>query len=344
MQRCLKLAQNGLGLVAPNPLVGCVIVHEDKIIGEGYHHQYGGPHAEVVAVNSVKDKNLLRSSTLYVNLEPCSHHGKTPPCSDMIIEHKIPRVIIGCADTNPAVGGKGIKKLEGAGIEVTTGVLEKESLELNKRFFAHHNLNRPYIILKWAQSSDGFIDHIRDEGKEGPATISNSTSHRLVHQWRADEQAILVGTNTAILDNPALTVRLVAGKNPLRTVFDRQNRLTKDLQLMDGSTPTLIFSDAENQTEVKPAANLEYIFVEKEEVIYTKLCETLHKREIQSIIIEGGSMTLNSFIQQNLWDEARVFASPQMLGNGIHAPKIECRPQSQKEVAGDKLYFYRNYN
>lgn len=344
MQRCLELAQNGLGLVAPNPMVGCVIVHDDKIIGEGYHHQYGGPHAEVVAVNSVKDKSLLKDSTIYVSLEPCSHHGKTPPCADMIVEHKIPRVVIGCIDSNPAVGGKGKRRLEDTGIEVITDILEKECLELNKRFFTHHNHKRPYIILKWAQSSDGFIDHIRDDEKAGPATISNKTSHRLAHKWRTEEQAILVGTNTAILDDPALTVRLVAGKNPLRIAFDRQNRLTKDLQLMDGSTPTLVFTDAENEPKVQPGNNLEYVFVKKEESIYTKLYETLYERELQSIIIEGGSIILNNFIQQNLWDEARVFISPQMLGNGIHAPKVEFKPQSQKDIAGDKLYLYRNHH
>lgn len=344
MQRCLELAQNGLGLVAPNPMVGCVIVHGDKVIGEGYHHQYGGPHAEVVAVNSVKDKSLLSESTLYVSLEPCSHHGKTPPCADMIVKHKIPKVVIGCIDSNPAVGGKGKKRLEDAGIEVITGVLEKDCLELNKRFFTHHNLKSPYIILKWAQSSDGYIDHIRDGEKPSPAAISNETSRRLSHKWRTEEQAILVGTNTAILDNPELTARLSAGNNPLRIALDRQNRLTAELKLMDGSTPTLIFTDIENKKQVKPKTNLEYIFVDAGESIYDSLCRTLYEREIQSVIIEGGSLVLNNFIRQNLWDEARVFVSPQMLGNGISAPKIECRAKSHTNIAGDKLYFYTNHH
>lgn len=343
MQRCLQLAQNGLGLVAPNPMVGCVIVHDDKIIGEGYHHQYGGPHAEVVAVNSVRDKSLLKEATMYVSLEPCSHHGKTPPCADMIVQHRIPKVVIGCIDSNPAVGGKGKKRLEDAGVEVITGVLEKECLELNRRFFTYHNSQRPYIILKWAQSSDGYIDLHRTETVTTPASISNETSRRLVHKWRSEEQAILVGTNTALLDNPELTVRLTAGNNPLRIVFDRQNRLTPDLKLLDGSTPTLVFTAEANKGKLTTKTNVEYVFVPDGVSIYNAFCQALYEKEIQSVIIEGGSLLLNNFIRQNLWDEARVFVSPQMLGNGVSAPKIEFLPQSQTDIAGDKLYHYYNH-
>lgn len=342
MARCLALASHGLGLVAPNPMVGCVIVHNDKIIGEGYHHEYGGPHAEVVAINSVKDRSLLKEATLYVNLEPCFHHGKTPPCSDLIIESQIPKVVIGSIDPNELVGGKGKQKLEASGVEVISGLMEKDCLELNRRFFTFHQEKRPYIILKWAQSSDGFIDHIRDEETTGAATISNLTSRTLVHKWRSEEQAIKVGTNTIILDDPQLTTRLWKGKNPLRVVLDRQNRLDDSLRVFDGSAPTLVFTDSSNKNEVNPTTNLDYVFVDEDENIFDSICRTLYEREIQSVIVEGGSMLLNSHITQGLWDEARVFVSPQMLGSGISAPRIETKPISQEDIAGDKLYFYKN--
>lgn len=342
MARCLELAAHGLGLVAPNPMVGCVIVYNNKIIGEGYHHEYGGPHAEVVAINSVKDHSLLKEATIYVSLEPCSHHGKTPPCSDLIIERQIPKAVIGCIDPNELVGGKGKKKLEDAGVEVISGIMEKECLELNKRFFKFYQKKKPYIILKWAQSSDGFIDHARDTGLMGPATISNATSRTLVHKWRSEEQAIMVGTNTAILDNPELTVRLWKGKNPLRIVLDRQNRLFGHLKLLDGSTPTLVFTDIENEAKVTSNTNLEYIFVKAEEKIYDAICRELYSRNIQSVIIEGGSMFLNNCIRERMWDEARVFVAPHMLGKGIPAPQMEIRPTSEKNIAGDRLYLYRN--
>ena len=341
MQRCLELASHGLGLVAPNPMVGCVILHEGKIIGEGFHHEFGGAHAEVNAINSVKNKSLLSKSTLYVSLEPCSHHGKTPPCADLIIEHQIPQVVIGSKDSNPQVGGKGIEKLQKAGVEVITGVLENECRELNKRFFTFHEQKRPYIILKWAQSSDGFIDHIRDDENHGPATISSETSRSLVHKWRSEEQAIMVGTNTAILDNPQLTVRLWKGKNPLRVVPDSTLRVSPDLHLLDGSTPTLVITSENNKNRIKKIPNTEYAFFKPEEGTVESALKALHERGIQSLIVEGGSLLLNFMITHNYWDEARVFVSPKMLGEGIHAPKMETQADALEDIAEDKLYFYR---
>ena len=342
MQRCLLLAEHGLGLVAPNPMVGCVIVHNGKIIGEGFHHEYGGHHGEIVALESVKDKNLLEQSTLYVNLEPCAHFGKTPPCSDAIIQVKIPRVVIGCKDSNPEVAGKGIKKLKEAGVIVITGILEKENRELNRRFFTFHEKKRPFIILKWAQSSDGYIDHIRDDENDGPATISCEASRILVHKWRSEEQAIMVGTNTAILDNPRLTVRLWKGRNPLRVIPDRNLRLSEDLHLLDGSTPTLIVTALENKNAVLKIPNTEYAFIKEDEGALETALNEVYKREIQSLIVEGGSLLLNFLQMHDLWDEARVFISPKILGDGIHAPQIDQKPISTENISEDRLYCYRN--
>jgi diaminohydroxyphosphoribosylaminopyrimidine deaminase/5-amino-6-(5-phosphoribosylamino)uracil reductase len=244
INRCLELALPGLGNTAPNPMVGSVIVHGWHIIGEGFHHRFGGPHAEVNAVNSVKDKTLLRNSVLYVNLEPCSHSGKTPPCAEMIIEAGIPEVVIGTADPNPIVSGNGIKKLEHAGIRVTTGILEKQCIALNRRFITFHSRKRPYIILKWAQTSDGFIDVLREnQGISRPTWISNEISRKLVHKWRSEEQAILVGTQTAILDNPQLNVREWTGNSPIRMVIDRQLKLSKKLNLFNNSSTTIVFNE-----------------------------------------------------------------------------------------------------
>ncbi|MFI5142155.1 MAG: bifunctional diaminohydroxyphosphoribosylaminopyrimidine deaminase/5-amino-6-(5-phosphoribosylamino)uracil reductase RibD, partial [Bacteroidia bacterium] len=242
MQRCLELAEKGLGNVASNPMVGCVIVHNNVIIGEGYHQKYGEAHAEVNAIASVVNKNLLAESTVFVSLEPCSHHGKTPPCSDLLIEHKVKRVVIACLDTNPLVAGKGIAKLRNAGIELFTGVLEKEARELNKRFFTYHEKKRPYIILKWAQTKDGFISKlppfIREEN-----WITNNESKKLVHTWRAQEQAILVGTTTALLDNPALTVRLTEGKSPIRILIDKELKVPFINPIFSNVTETIVFTE-----------------------------------------------------------------------------------------------------
>lgn len=337
IKRCLELAAKGLGNVAPNPMVGSVIVLDGKIIGEGYHQQYGQAHAEVNAINSVENKELLKKATLYVNLEPCSHFGKTPPCTDLIIEHKIPYVVIGTIDSNSMVSGRGIEKLVKAGIDVKTGILEQECKEVNKRFFTFHEKKRPYIILKWAQTADGFIDAKRTEDNtEKALQISNSESKKLLHKWRSEEQAIMVGTNTALLDNPSLTVREVEGKNPLRITFDKWLRIPKEYHLFDKSTPTLIFT----ANPVSPETNLEFVNIDFEKEIIPQVLNELYKRNIQSVIVEGGSQLLNSFIDANLWDEARVFISDQEITKGVNAPVLNESPFSKQNISGDKLMIY----
>lgn len=318
MQRCLELAAHGLGSVAPNPMVGCVVVHNDRIIGEGYHQVYGGPHAEVNAIARVVDESLLPQSTLYVNLEPCAHHGKTPPCANLIIEKGIKNVVIGCKDSFSEVSGKGIEKLEKAECTVTVGVLEKESRELNKRFFTCHEKQRPYIILKWAQTQDGFIDKIRD-GAQGINWISNQQSIILKHRWRSEEQAILVGANTVKNDNPSLTTRLVKGSSPLRVVVGRS--APKDAK---------VFTDKEAETLHFPEVDLNRILGE------------LHQRNIQSVIVEGGAATLKGFIEAGLWDEARVIYGKGFFITGLPAPRLLQQPTNCVEHFGDTIYFFRN--
>ena len=337
MKRCLELAVKGLGHVAPNPMVGCVIVYEDEIIGEGYHEQYGQAHAEVNAINSVKNKDLLKKSTLYVNLEPCSHFGKTPPCADLITEHKIPYVVIGSMDTNSLVSGRGIEKLAKAGIEVKVGILEEACKKLNKRFFTFHEKKRPYIILKWAQTADGFIDVKRkEESTSKPIQISNSDSKKLLHLWRSQEQAIVIGTNTALLDNPQLTVREVDGKNPLRITVDKWLRIPRDFHLFDQSTPTIIFTSVEEPSK----SNLEYIKIDFEKPVIPEILDELYKRNIHSLMVEGGELFLNSFIDEGLWDAARVFISKKELGKGVSAPILKQNPVVRENISGDKLLFY----
>ena len=337
MQRCLQLAANGLGNVVPNPMVGCVIVHDDKIIGEGFHANYGEAHAEVNAINSVKDKALLKDATLYVSLEPCSHFGKTPPCSDLIIESGIKKVVIACNDTNPLVAGKGIEKLKRAGVEVISGVLEKEARELNKRFFIFHEHKRPYIILKWAQTADGFIDRKRRDESEPALQISNEHSKRLLHKWRSEEQAIMVGTNTARLDNPRLDVRLVTGENPLRIVLDKNAELSESLNLFDGLQSTLVFTSKRKAAQ----ANVEFNTIDFEKNILQQVMNALYDNQIQSVIVEGGSKLLQNFIDENLWDEARVFISKAFIGDGVAAPKLNAEPMSIDTIESDKLYLFK---
>lgn len=339
MKRCLELAQKGQGSVAPNPMVGCVIVMDDEVIGEGYHEQYGQAHAEVNAIKAVKDKSLLKKATLYVNLEPCSHFGKTPPCADLIIEHKIPHVVIGTIDTFAQVSGRGIEKLVKAGIDVKTGVLEEECKELNKRFFTFHEKKRPYIILKWAQTSDGFIDIIRnEEGFEKPLRISNEASLKLSHTWRSQEQAIIVGKRTAVFDNPQLTVRNIPGKNPLRIAIDRNLTIPKNYFLLDKTTPTLIFTSAETGSE----PNLEYKKLNFDDELLPQVLDTLYEKNIQSLIVEGGTKLINSFIHKGLWDEARVFISQMKLADGVNAPSLDHKPVSKEDIAGDTLLIFKN--
>ena len=339
MKHCLELAVKGLGAVAPNPMVGSVIVYDGKIIGEGYHERYGEAHAEVNAINSVKDKELLKASTLYVNLEPCSHFGKTPPCAEMIIAEKIPNVVIGSIDSNALVAGKGSEKMTQAGINVRTGVLEDDCRKLNKRFYTYHEKKRPYIILKWAQTADGFIDSKRnEENTSKPIQISNSDSKKLLHLWRSQEQAILIGTNTALLDNPQLTVREVNGKNPLRITIDKWLRIPKQFNLFDKSTPTLIFTSADGANDT----NLEFVKIDFDKKVIPQILEELHDRNIQSVMIEGGELLLNSFIDSGLWDSARVFISDKEIGKGISAPLFEKEPVIRQNISGDKLLFYVN--
>ncbi|MGZ4048000.1 MAG: bifunctional diaminohydroxyphosphoribosylaminopyrimidine deaminase/5-amino-6-(5-phosphoribosylamino)uracil reductase RibD [Bacteroidia bacterium] len=339
MKRCLDLAVQGLGNVAPNPMVGCVIVCDEEIIGEGYHQKYGEAHAEVNAINSVKNKELLKRSVLYVNLEPCSHYGKTPPCADLIIENKIPAVVIGSIDSNVLVSGKVIKKLQDAGINGTVGVLEADCKKLNKRFFTFLEKKRPYIILKWAQTSDGFIDVKRNEESTAkPVQISNSDSKKLLHLWRSQEQAIMIGTNTALFDNPQLTVREVKGKNPLRVTIDKWLRIPKHFNIFDKTTPTLVFTASDENSQT----NLEFVKIDFEKPVIPQVLNELYNRNIQSLLIEGGEHILNSFIDADLWDSARVFISDKKLEKGVSAPVLKQEPVVKENISGDKLLFYVN--
>jgi diaminohydroxyphosphoribosylaminopyrimidine deaminase/5-amino-6-(5-phosphoribosylamino)uracil reductase len=344
MRRCLELASLGAGHTAPNPMVGAVLVYdgsngedqstgEERIIGEGYHMQYGQAHAEPNCIASVKeeDKRLIADSTLYVSLEPCAHHGKTPPCADLIIEKKIPRVVIGCRDPYPQVNGKGIDKLLSAGVKVTTGVLEAESIRLNKRFFTFNTLHRPYIILKWAQSADGKIAGPVGGGLAGAAErtlISNEYTNRLVHKWRLEEAAILVGTRTALADDPALTVRLWNGPNPIRLVIDMDLKLPGTLQLFDRKVRTIVFNRLRHGEE----NNVLYYQIEDEEEAVGGVIRALYKLKIQSVLVEGGARLLQSFIDEDCWDEARVITNNELeIPGGLAAPVLkEPRPPSSQ--------------
>ena len=330
MQVCIDLALKGFPLAFPNPMVGCVIVHNDSIIGQGYHQQCGFHHAEVNAIASVENKELLEQSTLYVSLEPCAHFGKTPPCADLIVKSKIPRVVIGSLDTFSEVNGKGIQRLKETGIEVLTKVLEEECRAINKRFFTFHENKRPYVILKWAQTSDGYIAPLN---QKEPLWITSPESKILVHQWRSQEQAILVGRKTVELDNPLLTTREVKGKNPIRIVLDRKLSLNKDLLIFNDDAPTLVVND-----KLSSENDLKVDF----DNLAPSLLKELHSRNIQSIIIEGGAQTLITFIEAKVWDEARVFISKKTLGKGIQSPLIQSVINRSEIVGDDKLTYYIN--
>ncbi|MBR6042949.1 MAG: bifunctional diaminohydroxyphosphoribosylaminopyrimidine deaminase/5-amino-6-(5-phosphoribosylamino)uracil reductase RibD [Paludibacteraceae bacterium] len=340
MRRCFQLAKMGLGYTAPNPMVGAVIVHNGRIIGEGYHRQWGGPHAEVNAVNSVReeDRPLLEESTIYVSLEPCSHWGKTPPCAQLLIDKKIPHVVVACGDPFPEVAGRGLQMLRDAGAIVETGVLEEEGWELNRRFFTFHTQKRPYIILKWAQTSNGYMGTA--EGKS--IKISTPESSALVHQLRAQESGILVGTNTAVGDNPSLTVRDYFGKQPLRIAIDRHLRIPDCHHLLDGSVPTLIFCEElptgtkENVNYVKAPFNAEGIDLQ---FVLTEL----YNQKVQSLIVEGGSSLLQSFIDKGLYDEMRVETNTTLsVENGIKAPNAHGLVVEQFAVGNNTIIRYRN--
>ena len=329
MQRCIDLAQKGKGRVAPNPVVGSVIVYNGKVIGEGYHERFGSHHAEVNAINNVKDKSLLSKCTLYVSLEPCSHFGKTPPCSDLIIKHKIPEVVIGCIDTYSEVSGTGIEKMRNAGIDVEIGIMGKRSRELNKRFFTFHEKKRPYIILKWAESKDGFI---APKDQKEPFWMTSKESKKLVHKWRSEEDAILIGRITAEKDNPSLTVREIKGDNPIRIVIDKDLKLSENLNLFNSESKTIIF----NKIKSYNTSYSNYIKINFNNLI-NNILEELYKQNIQSIIIEGGTKTLQSFINDNLWDEARIFTANKKLVDGVKVPTIEGKIISEKKIGVDKL-------
>ena len=340
IKRCIQLAKNGQGNTYPNPMVGSVIVHEGKIIGEGWHRKAGEPHAEVHAVQSVKDKSLLKKATIYVSLEPCSHFGKTPPCCDLIIQSGIPNVVIGTVDPNIKVAGNGIKKLIEAGVHVKVGVLEEECYELNNRFFTFHNKKRPYIILKWAESQDGFIAPLHKKENK-PVWITNQYSRQLVHKWRSEEQSILVGTQTAIDDSPKLDVRDWTGKNPIRIVIDANRRIPKNNQLFDNQVKTIVIC---KQIDEINSENCIFESIDFQGNIPEQTAEILYKHNIQSVIIEGGSRTLQTFIDAKLWDEARIFMGNSFMKEGIKAPKLVVNEYKKQLIIDDELLIIRNYD
>ena len=321
MSRCLQLAQQAEGHTAPNPMVGAVIMCDGVIIGEGYHHRCGEPHAEVNAIRSVNDQNLLMKSTLYVNLEPCSHYGKTPPCAQLIIDKKIPRVVVGMGDPNPKVNGRGIQMLREAGVEVVENVLNQQCQILNKRFVTLYTKKRPFVILKWAQTQDGFIDAWRTTSEIPPLRISNEVTKTLNHQIRSIESAILVGTNTALLDNPHLTARKLNTRNPVRMVVDKSLRVPSDYRIYDQTTPTVIFTDkmVENKT------NITFVKLDFSKAIVPQIMDYLYQANLSSLIVEGGTQLLQAFIDANLWDEVYIETSPEIIGAGVKAPNISMK-------------------
>lgn len=334
MARCIQLARQGMGRVAPNPMVGAVIVHDGKIIGEGFHEIYGGPHAEVNAVNSVEDPSLLSESTIYVSLEPCAHHGKTPPCADLLVAKQFKRVVIGSRDPFDAVDGKGIERIKAAGIEVRVGVLEKECRELNKRFFTFHEKKRPYVLLKWAQTKNGLMDRGTNDGTI--SWISAPETQVLTHTWRAENQSILVGRKTVEHDNPTLTVRAVAGTNPLRIVLDSENTLSSDCNLFNDEAETLIFNKIKDDTR----NNIR--FIQLEDMRVTSIVSKLYELGIQSVLVEGGRATLQSFIDAKLWDEAKVIIGQHNFEQGTAAPEMNLSPVSSEHFFGDTILTYSN--
>ncbi len=336
MQRCIDLAGLGLGKTAPNPMVGAVIVHNERIIGEGYHRRAGEAHAEVNAINAVEDKGLLADSTLYVNLEPCCHHGKTPPCTDSIIKYNIPRVVIGTADPFDAVAGKGIARLRSKGCQVDVGVMKDQCRKLNRRFFTFHEKKRPYIILKWAQTADAFIDIDRPyEREKRPTWITSEKLRVLVHKWRSEEIAIMVGTNTALKDNPRLNVRDWYGTSPLRIVLDQHGQLPPSLSLKDNTHTTWIFNEKTDHSE----KNTHHIRIPFNDQLLENIVSYLYKEGIQSLFVEGGQTLLQSLIDRGLWDEARIFSGSQFFGSGVAAPQIHSNKTSKPVLMGEERFY-----
>jgi len=346
MNRCFELAEKGRGQVAPNPLVGSVIVEnahpgdqfgQGKIVGEGYHQQYGQAHAEVNAVKSLSDNYDFSNCTLYVNLEPCSHYGTTPPCSDLIVSKQFKTVVVCNLDSNPLVAGKGLEKLRSAGIEVISGVLEKEGRELNKRFFTFHEKKRPYVILKWAQTKDGFISKLPIPDNKEENWITSPESKKLVHQWRAEEQAILVGTNTVLTDDPELTTRLAEGKDPVRIVIDRELKIPATAKVFSNKGQCIIYTEKQKND----LDNIRFRTISFDEEFVKSLLTDLHSLNVQSVIIEGGTQTLNSFINKGLWDEARVFVGDKLFGDGIKAPEFDLTKTEKQMIGTDTLYLIK---
>ena len=336
MQRCFALAENGIQYAAPNPMVGCVVVKNNEIISEGFHQCCGQNHAERNAILRISNKSVLERSTLYVNLEPCSHYGKTPPCADLIAEYPFERVVVCNLDPNPLVAGRGIKKIEEAGIAVTTGVLEQEGRFLNRRFFTYMEQQRPYIILKWAQTRDGFMDIDRTDNTRKSYWITNPKLKCEVHKWRTEEAAIMVGTQTVINDNPMLTTRLWSGNNPIRISIDRSGRIPTTANILDKSTPTIIYTENKN---LQSSNNLQYVLINFDNML-NEILTDLWNRKIQSVIVEGGLQLLNTFIQQGLWDEARVLIGNKMFGKGLKAPNFPFVPNSVKQIDDDFICSY----
>jgi len=335
IKRCIELAEKALGKTYPNPLVGSVIVYNDRIIGEGFHKKAGEPHAEINAINSIKDedKHLIPESTIYVSLEPCAHFGKTPPCALKIKELGFKKAVIGAMDSHDKVNGKGKKIISDAGIEVVLSVFENECRKLNKRFFTYHEKKRPFIILKWAQSADGFMDK-----DFKPIQISNSLSKQFVHQMRSEEHAILIGKNTALHDNPILTVREIEGRNPIRILIDFNLEVSQDSNIYNDEAETIIFNSIKNFED----KNLKIIKVERQDSL-NQILEKLYELQIQSVIIEGGRFTLQEFIDQNLWDEALIFKNPNLnLKNGTKAPEFNFNPKKTENLRDTKVLFFSN--
>lgn len=335
MQRCIDLALKGMRDVAPNPMVGCVIVHNKVIIGEGFHQEYGKEHAEVNAIEQVKDKGKLKKSKLFVSLEPCSHTGKTKPCVDLILKYDIPEVIIGIKDPNPKVSGKGIEKLKKAGVKVKVGLLENICSEVNKRFFTFHQKQRPYVILKWAQTPDGFLDKVRNDKEQKINWISAPETQTIVHKWRSEEQSILVGRNTIINDNPSLTVREYGGKNPTRIVIDSQLQISGSLKIYSKEAPTLVFNRLKNEK----TDNIEYIKIN--ETSTKNILDELYHRGIQSVFVEGGSRTIQYFIIDNAWDEARVIVGNKNFYEGYKAPVLNRIPVNTLPYGKDMIHYFK---
>lgn len=336
MSRCLELAVMGMGHVSPNPMVGAVLVHEDRIIGEGYHEQYGQAHAEVNCLKSVKpqDRHLISDSTLYVSLEPCSHHGKTPPCADLIIDNQIKKVVTGSHDPNPLVSGRGIARMRAAGIEVIENVLREECDDLNRGFITFHTKHRPYVILKWAQSAEGNMAY----GEDKQVWLSDEYSKKLSHKWRTEEDAILVGARTAIIDDPQLTARLWEGRNPVRVLIDRHLRVPETARILDEDAMTVIYNICKEGLE---NGNV-YVGLRPNENAVEQILHDLYKRSIASVIVEGGVYTLNEFIKAGLWDEARIIQTPVSLPGGIAAPHINGKLMKEEKLDNDTLLIKMN--